>query len=84
MRMQLLLSGRVVRAILRSPALRRVELAFLLFNIVEYGTWIVVLLYAYDATGPVSVGVVVLIQLVPASLLAPFLASLADRFPRTR
>jgi len=80
----LALTGRVIRSIVRSPALRRVELAFLLFNIVEFGTWIVVLLYAYSATGPASVGVVAFIQLVPAALLAPFLAGLADRFPRDR
>ena len=80
----LALSGRVVRAIMRSPALRRVELAFLLFNIVEFGTWIVVLLYAYDATGPASVGVVALAQLLPAAVVAPLTSGLADRFPRER
>ncbi len=84
LREHLALTGSVVRSTSRSPALRRVQLAFLLFNIVEFGTWIVVLLYAYDATGPASVGLVVLIQLIPAALLAPFLASLADRFPRDR
>ena len=84
LREHLALTWSVVRSTSRSPALRRVQLAFLLFNIVEFGTWIVVLLYAYDATGPASVGLVVLIQLIPAALLAPFLASLADRFPRDR
>ncbi len=77
-------SLRVVRAVLRSPALRRVELAFLLFNAVEFGTWVAVLVYAYDATGRASVGLVALAQLVPASVLATFAASLADRFPRRR
>jgi MFS family permease len=73
---------RVIRAILRNPALRRVELAFLLFNTVEYATWIAILLYAYDAVGPASVGLVAVVQLVPAAIVAPLASSLADRLPR--
>ena len=81
---QLRMTARVVRAILRNPALRRVELAFLLFNTVEYATWIAILLYAYAAIGPASVGIVAVIQLIPAALVAPLAASLADRLPRRR
>ena len=81
---QVALSVRVIRAILQSPALRRVEIAFLLFNAVEFGTWIAILLYAYAATGPGSVGIVALVQLIPAAVVAPFAASLADRFRRDR
>ena len=81
---QLELTARVVRAILRNPALRRVELAFLLFNTVEYATWVAILLYAYDAIGPASVGVVAVVQLIPAAIVAPLAASLADRLPRRR
>ena len=55
-RTRLGLSWRVVRAVLRSPALRRVEIAFLLFNAAEFGTWVAILLFAYAATGPASVG----------------------------
>ncbi len=58
--------------------------AFLLFNASVFGTWIAVLVYAYDATGPGSVGIVALVQLLPAAALAPVAASLADRFPRER
>lgn len=75
---------RVARAVLRNPALRRVELAFLLFNAAEFGTWVAVLLYAYEATGAASVGIVALAQLLPAGLVAPFAASLADRYSRGR
>ncbi|HEV8403505.1 MAG TPA: MFS transporter [Candidatus Limnocylindrales bacterium] len=84
LRTQLTLSLRVVRAILGSPALRHVEVAFLLFNAVEYGTWIAILLYAYGATGPASVGLVAVCQLVPAAVVAPLWANLADRYPRDR
>src|SRR5215470_8876602 len=81
---QLRMTGRVVRAILRNPSLRRVELAFLLFNTVEYATWIAILLYAYSAIGPASVGFVAVVQLVPGAILAPFAASFADRLSRQR
>ena len=74
----------MVRRLLGNGALRRVLPAFFLFNAAEFGTWVAILLYAYERTGPVSVGVVALIQLVPAALFAPAAASLGDRFPRER
>jgi MFS family permease len=74
----------VVRRLLGNTALRRVLPAFFLFNAAEFGTWVAILLYAYERTGPLSVGIVALIQLVPAALLAPAAASLGDRFPRER
>ncbi len=68
----------------RNPALRRVELAYLAFCAVEFGTWVAVLLYAYEATGPTSIGVVAVALLLPAALVAPFAALLADRPDRVR
>lgn len=76
----LVIAGRIVR----SRDLRRIFGAFLLFNMAEFGTWVAVLLYAYDRTGPASVGIVALVQLVPAALAAPPAAALGDRFPRHR
>jgi MFS family permease len=67
-----------------NPALRRVLVAFLAFNAAEYGTWVAMLLYAYEASGPAAVGVVALAQLLPAAAFAPVSASLADRYPRDR
>jgi MFS family permease len=74
----------VLRAVLRSPALRRVMGAFLLFNAAEFGTWVAVLVYAHAATGPASVGIVALAQLLPAGAFAPLAATIADRHPRER
>ena len=64
--------------------MRRVQLAFLLFSAAEYGTWVAILLYAYDATGRGSVGLAAVVQLLPAAILAPFAAAFADRFRRDR
>ena len=55
------------RRLIGNGPLRRVLLAYLLFSAAEYGTWVAMLLYAYERTGPLSVGLVALIQLVPAS-----------------
>jgi len=72
------------RRLIGNGPLRRVLIAFLLFSAAEYGTWVAILLYAYERTGPLSVGLVALIQLVPAALAAPAASTLGDRFPRER
>ena len=77
-------SALMVVRILRNRDLRRLLGAFLAFNAAEYGTWVAILVYAYEATGPASVGVVALLLLVPAAVVAPAAAALADRFPRHR
>jgi MFS family permease len=71
-----------VTAILANRSLRRIEGAFLGFNLSEYGTWVALLVYAHDATGSASVGFVALAQLIPAAAYAPIAASLGDRYPR--
>ncbi|MCJ7710048.1 MAG: MFS transporter [Chloroflexi bacterium] len=81
---QLATTLRVLRAVLRNPSLRRVQFAFLLFIAAMFGTWVAILVYAYGASGPGSVGVVALVQLLPAAAFAPVSASLADRYPRER
>ena len=77
-------TARVFVTLARNRNLRRVQLAFLGYAAVEYGTWVAILLYAYNATGPASVGVVALVQLVPAATFAPFAASVGDRLRRDR
>jgi MFS family permease len=72
------------RRSLPQPGLGRLQIAFLAFDAVEYGAWVAILLYAYEATGPASVGLVALAQLLPGALVAPLAANLGDRFARER
>jgi MFS family permease len=69
----------VVRHLWHKRDVRRVELAFGGFTIAEYGTWVSVLVYAYERGGSTQAALVALAQLLPAGLAAPVLSSLADR-----
>lgn len=70
--------------IVRNRGLRRLLTAFLAFNAGEYATWIAVLLFAYEETGPASVGVVAVLMLAPAAVFAPAVSGMGDRYPRDR
>ena len=67
------------RALAGNRALRRVAGGYVLFILTEYSVWIAMLVYAYSRGGAAIAGVVALAQLVPAALLAPVFAALADR-----
>ncbi len=69
---------------MRNGRIRRAVLAFLAFNTVEMATWTTILVYAYAATGPASVGLVAVAQLLPSAVAAPVLAGIGDRFPRAQ
>ncbi|MDP9226358.1 MAG: MFS transporter [Actinomycetota bacterium] len=77
-------SFRIFRSVVRNRDLARVELAFAGFSMAESATWIAIGVYAHAHGGAKAVGVVALVLLLPASLVAPFGASLADRFRRER
>ena len=55
---------------LRNRRLLRVQVAYLLFNIVEWASWIAILVWAYDAGGVRAASALAVAQLVPSALLA--------------
>ncbi len=75
---------RALRAVLRNREVTRMQLAFLLFNVAEPAMWVAILVYAFERGGTREVGLVSIVLLVPAGLLAPVAAALGDRFRRER
>jgi hypothetical protein len=69
----------VFRALTGNKALIRVVAAYALFVLTEYSVWIAMLVFAYSHGGAAVAGLVALAQLVPAAVLAPVFATLADR-----
>jgi hypothetical protein len=74
----------VVRTVSGNPGLLRVELAYVGFNVAEWATWVSILAFAYQVGGAAATGLVALVQLVPAALVAPLAAIAGDRFRRER
>lgn len=81
--MPTLRSGRA-RRIPADRRLRRALAAYALAILVEFATWLAILLVAYEANGAVGVGTASVAMLVPAIVLVPFLAMVGDRLPRGR
>lgn len=50
----------------------------------HYAYLVAVSVYAYDVGGEKAVGLVFLVRLIPAALVAPFAGMLGDRYPRER
>ena len=69
---------------LRNRRLLRVQAAYVLYNIVEWASWIAILVWAYDAGGVRAASALAVVQLVPSALLASPAATLLDRLPRAR
>ena len=75
---------RVFGAVFGSRDLRRVCFAYLLFGLAEWATWVAMLIFAYGQGGPAETGLVAVIQLVPAAIVAPLASIIGDRIRRDR
>jgi MFS family permease len=77
-------SLRVFAAVFANRDLRRLELAWSGSVIGQWGYEVALAVFAYRAGGAAAVGLVALVRLLPASIVAPFSALLGDRFLRRR
>ncbi|HEY6566772.1 MAG TPA: MFS transporter [Actinomycetota bacterium] len=73
-----------LRGVAANRSLRRVEASFLLFNLAEGAVWVAILVYAFQRGGTQATGLVGLMLLVPAGIIAPVAAALGDRYRRER
>jgi MFS family permease len=73
-----LLSG--LRTALRNKGIRQVQLAWGAGIAAEWAHFVALGVFAYEHGGTSAVGVAGLVRLTPVALLAPFAASLGDRF----
>jgi MFS family permease len=69
----------VFRSLAGNQALARVVGGYVLFTLTQYSVWVAMLVYAYRQGGAAVAGLVAVAQLVPAAVLAPLAAGVADR-----
>jgi MFS family permease len=84
LRRRLTESLRAFGAVFANPDLRRVELAQGGSVVGQWGYEVALAVFAYRDGGATAVGLVALVRLLPAAVVAPFAALLGDRFPRKR
>ena len=68
----------------RNPQLRRAQSAFFGAWAAEWAVTVVLAVYAYQRGGATEVGLVALVRVLPAAVVAPVATQLADRWPRER
>jgi MFS family permease len=77
-------SLRVLLAVFRNRDLRRLQVAQVGSDVTGWAYAVALYVFAYDGGGAAAVGLVLLLVMVPAGVVAPFTAIIADRFPRER
>lgn len=68
----------------RNPQLRRAQAAFFGAWTAEWAVTVVLAVYAYGRGGAREVGVVALVRVLPAAVVAPLATQYADRWPREK
>lgn len=76
--------GGSLRAVLGNPDLRRVQLAFLGSAVGDWAYATAIVVWAYAEGGAAAVGIWMGVRFVLGAVTTPFLALLADRWPRRR
>jgi MFS family permease len=71
-------------ALARNENLRRVELAWGASIAAEWTHFVALGVFAYNTGGASAVGIAGLVRMLPTALVAPFAATLGDRFRRER
>lgn len=71
-----------LRAVLSTPSLRRLELAWLVSATSGWAFMVALAIYAYDQGGTAAVGLAALARMAPAAVAAPFADLLGDRHSR--
>jgi len=71
--------ARALRDVFRNPNLRRVQLAWAGSVTGQYAFSIALAVYAYRHGGAATVGLVIVVRMLPAAVISPFAAVLADR-----
>lgn len=72
------------RGVLCNPSLLRLQLTLLLLEASAPAYAAALLVYAFGRGGAAAAGLVMVVTMVPAAVIAPFAAVLVDRLPRER
>lgn len=73
-----------LRASLRNPAIRRIQLAFAGSATGQWACSTAVTVFAFEAGGAAAVSLQILLRTLPAAVASPLTSTLADRHPRVR
>ncbi len=76
--------GARFRRAAKHPQLRKIEMAYAAFNLAEHATWLAITVYAFRRGGVNEASLVAIVQLIPATFIAPFTAFAGDRFAPNR
>jgi len=80
----LAISARAFGSTFRNPDLARAQVAFVAFSVSEWASYIALVVYAFAHGGTAAIGVVSLVILIPAAVIAPAGSILGDRYRRER
>lgn len=69
-----------LRDVMRNPSIRRIELSWTTGTAADWAFLVVLLVFVYDASGTLAVGILGAVRIVPAILTAPLAPTLVERY----